>query len=73
MRVSRPKPQLLTLNLDNGKGRAPVKLQGEELQRVHRFKYLGSSIDARGGTPTEITKAVRASMDELEEIQWRDV
>ena len=55
----------------DGKGRAPVKIQGEELQRVHRFKYLGSSIDARGGTATEITKAVRASMYEMEEMQWR--
>ena len=34
---------------------------GEELQRVHRFKYLGSSVEKTGGMATEITQRVSAA------------
>ena len=39
-------------------GREPVKILGEELQRVHHFKYLGSSVDDTGGMTTEISQRV---------------
>ena len=38
---------------DNGQGREPVKILGEERQRVHRFKYLGASVEETGGMTTE--------------------
>ena len=39
MRISRPKTQFIDFKfgLDNGQGREPVKILGEELQRVHHF------------------------------------
>ena len=37
----------------------PVKILGEELQRVHHFKYLGSSVEETGGRATEITQRVQ--------------
>ena len=63
MRISRPKTQFMDFNfgLDNGKEREPVKILGEELQRVHHFKYIGSSLEETGGMATEITQRVSAS------------
>ena len=54
MRISRPKTQFMDFNFgqDNGQEREPVKILGEELQRVHHFKYLGSSVEATGGMAT---------------------
>ena len=50
MRISRPKTQFIDFKFgqDNGQGREPVKMLGEELQRVHHFKYLGSSVRETG-------------------------
>ena len=47
MMISRPKPQFMDFKFgrDNGQGRKPVKILGEELQSVHHFKYLGSSVE----------------------------
>ena len=38
-----------------------VKILGEELQRVHHFKYLGSSVEETGGMATGITQRVSAA------------
>ena len=46
MRVSRPKTQFIDFEQDNGQGREPVKILGNELQRVHHLKYLGFSVQA---------------------------
>ena len=66
MRISRPKPQFMDFNFGQGNGqeREPVKILGEELQRVHHFKYLGSSVEETGGMATEITQRVSA--------EWRN-
>ena len=54
MRISGPKPQFMDFNFgqDNGQEREPVKILGEELQRVHHFKYIGSSVEETGGMTT---------------------
>ena len=54
MRISRPKTQFIafTFGQDNGQGREPVKILGEELQRVHRFMYIGASVEETGGMTT---------------------
>ena len=54
MRISRPKTQFIDFKFgqDNGQVREPVKIVGEELQRVHQFKYLGSSVEETGGMTT---------------------
>ena len=51
MRISRPKTQFIDFKCgqDNGQGREPVKILAEELQIVHHFKYLGSSVEETGG------------------------
>ena len=63
MRISRPKTQFIYFKCgqDNGQGREPVKILGEELQRLHRFKYLGSSMEETGGMTTEIVQRVSAA------------
>ena len=64
VRISRPKKnQFMDFNFgqDNGKERDPVKILWEQLQRVHHFKYLGSSVEETGGMATEITQTVSAA------------
>ena len=73
MRVSRPKTQFMDFNFEQRKhpwwrsikktekgNREPVKILGEELERVTHFKYLGTSMEEEGGMETEITKRVVA-------------
>ena len=50
MRVSRPKTQFMDFNFEqNQQGhREPVKILGEELERVTHFKYLGTSMEEEG-------------------------
>ena len=45
MRVSRPKTQFMDFNFEQSQqgNREPVKILGEELERVTHFKYLGTS------------------------------
>ena len=68
MRVSRPKTQYMDFNFgQNQQGnREPVKILGEELERVTHFKYLGTSMEEEGGMETEITKRVGAGW-----INWK--
>ena len=63
MGISRPKTQFIdcTFGQDNGQGREPVKIIGEEVQRVHHFKYISSSVEETGGMPTEISHSVSAA------------
>ena len=63
MRISRPKTQYIYFKFgqDNGQGREPVKILGEELQRLHRFMYLGASVEETGGMTTEISQRVSAA------------
>ena len=58
MRISRPKPQFIDFQFgeDNGQGRGPVKILGEELQRVHHS--IGSRVEETGGMTTEIPQRV---------------
>ena len=62
MRVSRPKTQFMDFNFEQSQqgNREPVKILGEELERVTHFKYLGTSMEKEGGMETEITKRVGA-------------
>ena len=52
MRTSIPETQFINLKFgqDSGQAREPVKMLMEELQRVHHFKYLGSSVEETGMT-----------------------
>ena len=53
MRTSRPKTQFIDFKFgqDNGQGKGPFKILGDEL-RVHHFKYIGSSVEETGGMTT---------------------
>ena len=63
MRVSRPKTQFMDFNFEHNQegNREPVKILGEELERVTHLKYLGTSMEEGGGMETEITKRVGAA------------
>ena len=62
MRLSRPKTQFMDFNFEQNQqgNREPVKILGEELERVTHFKYLGTSMEEEGGMDIEITKRVGA-------------
>ena len=63
MRIIIPKTQFIDFKFgqDNGQGREPVQILGEELQRVHHVKYIGSSVEETGGMTTEISRSVSAA------------
>ena len=63
LRSSRTKIHFIDFKFgkDNSQGREPVKILGEELQRVHHFKYLGSSVEETGDMTTEISQRVSAA------------
>ena len=53
MRISRPKTQLIDFKFGED--------NGEELQRVHHFKYIGPSVEETAGMTTEISQRVSAA------------
>ena len=59
MRISRPKTQFIYIKC--GHDREPVNILGEELQRVHRFKYLSASVEETGCMTTDISLRVSAA------------
>ena len=63
MRITIPQTHPMDLNFgqDNGQEREPVKILGEELQIVHHFKYIGSSVEETGGMASGITQRVSAA------------
>ena len=69
MRISRPKTQFTNFNFgqDNGQGREPVKILGEELQRV---LYLGSSVEETVRHGNRNYTESECSIEKLEEMQW---
>ena len=64
MRVSRKKTEYLCLEIQKEAG--TVKMQGEELNRVEEFKYLGSTVQANGGAERG-GKASASRMESVEE------
>ena len=61
MKLVREKLKLINLIVNHAQGnREPVKILGEELERVTHFKYLGTSMGEEGGMETEITTRVGA-------------
>ena len=60
MRISIPETQFINLKFgqDSGQAREPVNILMEELQRVHHFKYLSSSVEETGGMTTYISQSV---------------
>ena len=61
--ISRPTTQFIDFKfgLDNGQVRDPVKILGEELQRVHHLKYLGSRVEGTGGMTTDMSQRVSSA------------
>lgn len=58
MRVSRQKTEYLYMGKrEMAEG---VKMQGEKLNRVEEFKYLGSTVQSDGGAEREVEKRIQA-------------
>ena len=56
IRVNRSKTEHLCVNETPGDNRA--SMEGDELKKVTEFKYLGSTIDSKGGNMTEIRNRI---------------
>ena len=65
MRIIRPKTQFIdyTFGQDNGQRREPVKILGQELQKVHhiKLKYLCSNMEETWGMTKDISQKVSAA------------
>ncbi|KAI5627659.1 hypothetical protein C0J50_8434, partial [Silurus asotus] len=58
MTLSRSKTEYMCVNEREGSG--GVRLQGEELQKVEEFRYLGSTVQRNGECVREVKKRVQA-------------
>ncbi|KAK3545348.1 hypothetical protein QTP70_004069 [Hemibagrus guttatus] len=66
MKVSHSKTEYMCVNEREGSG--TVRLQGEEVKKVHEFKYLGSTVQSNGECGKEVKKRVQAGWN-----GWRKV
>ncbi|KAI5625322.1 hypothetical protein C0J50_15181 [Silurus asotus] len=66
MKLSRSKTEYMCVNEREGSG--VVRLQGEEIQKVEEFRYLGSTVQSNGECVREVKKRVQAGWSE-----WRRV
>ncbi|KAK3557560.1 hypothetical protein QTP70_030490, partial [Hemibagrus guttatus] len=66
MKVSRSKTEYKCVNETEGSG--TVRLQGEEVNKVQEFKYLGSTVQSNGECGKEVKKRVQAGWN-----GWRKV
>ncbi|KAK3532054.1 hypothetical protein QTP86_003542 [Hemibagrus guttatus] len=66
MMVSRSKTEYMCVNEREGSG--TVRLQGEEVNKVQEFKYLGSTVQSNGECGKEVKKRVQAGWN-----GWRKV
>ena len=62
MRISRSKTEYMCTSTDEGS----IRMDGEELKRVQKFKYLGSIVDASGNMEEEVKHRVQAGWN-----NWR--
>ena len=62
MRISRSKTEYMCTSNDEGS----IRMDGEELKRVQKFKYLGSIVDASGLMDEEVKHRVQAGWN-----NWR--
>ncbi|KAI5613981.1 hypothetical protein C0J50_3702, partial [Silurus asotus] len=58
MKVSRSKTEYMCVNEREGSG--VVWLQGEEVEKVEEFRYLGSTVQSNGECVREVKKIVQA-------------
>ena len=70
MTVSRPKTQFIDLTFGQGnyQGREPFKIIGEEPQRGHHFKHIGSSAEEGRHDNINYTHS-ECSMEKMVEMQ----
>ncbi|KAK3540870.1 hypothetical protein QTP86_002452 [Hemibagrus guttatus] len=66
MEVSHSKTEYMCVNESEGSG--TVRLQGEEVEKVQEFKYLGSTVQSNGECGKEVKKRVQAGWN-----GWRKV
>ncbi|KAK3532192.1 hypothetical protein QTP86_009297 [Hemibagrus guttatus] len=66
MKVSRSKTEYMCVNEREGSG--IIRLQGEEVKKIQKFKYLGSTVQSNGECGKEVKKRVQAGWN-----GWRKV
>ena len=65
MRISRSKTEYMCASID-GDGGDSIRMDGEEIKKVHKFKYLGATIDASGSMDEEVRHRIQAGWN-----NWR--
>ena len=67
LRISRKKTEYMTTEL-GGDQQTTIKLGGENIKRVHEFKYLGSLMDEAGDMEKEVNNRIQCGWS-----NWRKV
>ena len=65
MRISRSKTEYMCATVEED-GRESIRLDGEEVKRVSKFKYLGSVVEAGGGMEEEVKHRIQSGWN-----SWR--
>ena len=65
IRISRPKTVYMCSGVEKD-GRESIRLDGEEIKRVDKFKYLGSVMDKGGDMDKEVQHRIQAGWN-----NWR--
>ena len=67
MKISRRKTEYLQLNTQ-ANDREDLELDGENIRRVDKFKYLGSLVDETGNVEGEIKSRIQSGWKNLREV-----
>ena len=70
LKINRKKTVYLRFNVvdrDLDDGNSDVNIQGENLERVNTFKYLGATLAENGDLDAEMTHRVQSGWKKLEE------
>ena len=64
MRISRSKTEYMCASID-GDGGDRIRMDGEEIKKVHKFKYLGAMVDASGSMDEEVRHRIQTGWNNL--------
>ena len=71
LKINRKKTVYLRCNADgNLDGNSDIKLQGQHLERVNTFKYLGAILTENGVLDTEMTHRLQSGWKNWKRVSW---
>ena len=71
LKINRKKTVYLRFNVDgNLDGNSDIYIQGENLERVNTFKYLGATLAENGDLDAEMTHRIQSGRKNWKRVSW---